>query len=284
MKISTEGKIKIARLLSHFIVTVRSWFGLSPMTRVKRRGVKWSLDLREGIDLAIYLNVYEPETLNSFQSLIKPGDVVLDIGANIGAMTLPLAKAVGEIGQVISFEPTTWAYEKLQRNLTLNPQLTTRVQAEQIMLLDRGENPPALVYSSWDLTAEVDKNPSIHPLHQGKLMTTDGVQGISLDEYCEQQRIEKIDLIKLDVDGYELTVLNGARKTLRKYRPKIIMEMALYVQEERKQIDDLLLSLQEADYQLVQLTNRQPIAMNQAALEKLCHKAGGINILAIPEP
>ncbi len=284
MKISTEGKVKIARLLSRLIIMIRSWLGLSPTTRVKRRRVKWSLDLREGIDLAIYLNVYEPETLHSFKELVKPGDIVLDIGANIGAMTLPLAKAVGENGQVIAFEPTTWAYEKLQRNLSLNPQLINQVKPEQIMLLAAGEKPPALVYSSWDLTADVENNDAIHPLHQGKLMKTDGVKGVSLDEYCEENLVKKIDLIKLDVDGYELTVINGAQKTLMKYRPKIIMEMALYVQEERQQIDSLFQALQQADYQLVQLTNYQPIPMNQAALEKLCHKAGGINILAIPKP
>ena len=101
------------------IVGVRAIFGLSSITKVYRRGLHWSLDLKEGIDLAIYLGVYEPETIKELKHIVKPGDVVVDIGANIGAITLPLAEYVGVDGCVIAFEPTSWAYGKLQNNLSL---------------------------------------------------------------------------------------------------------------------------------------------------------------------
>ncbi|MEB3189647.1 MAG: FkbM family methyltransferase [Snowella sp.] len=281
MKTSTETKIKIARFISKVIVGIRSIFGLSPIVRVERRGVRWSLDLREGIDLAIYLGVYEPETIKALQSLVKSGDIVLDIGANIGAITLPLANLVGVAGQVIVFEPTAWAYGKLEKNLSLNSNLIDRIKAEQIMLLDEGKEPPSLIYSSWSLVNEEDE--LTHPTHKGRLMTTDGVRGISLDRYIEENSVEKIDLIKLDVDGYELDVIKGASKTLSRYSPRIILELAPHVQEEKEQLEDLLFELKSANYRLEDLTSRKPIAMKRQVIEKLCPEGGGINVLAIPQ-
>lgn len=281
MKISTETKIKIARFISKIIVGIRSIFGLSPITRVSRRGVRWSLDLREGIDLAIYLGVYEPETIKALQSLVKSGDIVLDIGANIGAIALPLANFVGVAGQVIAFEPTAWAYGKLKKNLSLNSNLIDRITTEQIMLLDEGKEPPSLIYSSWSLLNEEDE--LTHPKHKGRLMTTDGVQGISLDRYFEENPVEKIDLIKLDVDGYELDVLKGASKTLSRYQPKIIIELCPHIQEEKQQLEDLLFELKSANYRLEDLTSKKPIPMKRDVIEKICPEGGGINVLAIPQ-
>ena len=281
MKISTERKIKIARLISKIIIGIRSIFGLSPITRVCRRGLRWSLDLKEGIDLAIYLGVYEPETIKALQSIVQPGDIVLDIGANIGAIALPLANFVGVSGQVIAFEPTAWAYAKLQKNLSLNSNLIGQIKTEQIMLLNEGKEPPSSIYSSWSLADEEDE--LTHPTHKGRLMTTDGVRGISLDRYFEEHPVQKIDLIKLDVDGYELDVIKGASKTLSRYQPKIILELAPHVQEEKQQLEDLLFELKSANYRLEDLTNKKSIAMKRDVIEKICPQGGGINVSAIPQ-
>ena len=93
----------------------RRLVGGGPELVTSRQGLTWQLDLREGIDLSIYLlGRFEPSTVRCYTRLVNPGDVVLDVGANIGAHTLPLARLVGEAGRVIAFELTRYAFLKLQ--------------------------------------------------------------------------------------------------------------------------------------------------------------------------
>ena len=122
--LSTAQKIRIARVLSGGVIGLRRTLGLPSEVTTRRGGVRWRLDLTEGIDLSIYLlGAFEPATVKLYRRLVKPGDVVLDIGANIGAHVLPLAVLVGDAGRVIAFEPTRYACRKLQANLALNPRL-----------------------------------------------------------------------------------------------------------------------------------------------------------------
>ena len=148
---------------------------------VSRGGLRWRLDLREGIDLSIYLlGSFEPSVTKSYRRLVSPGDVVLDIGANVGSHTLPLARAVGDSGRVFAFEPTGWAFSKLQTNLALNPDLASRVTAEQVMLVGPGESTvPGAIYSSWPLASGTQ----LHPVHRGRLMSTDDAHAVTLDDY-----------------------------------------------------------------------------------------------------
>jgi len=80
--------------------------GKNNCVTVRRRGLMWSLDLSEGIDFSIYLlGAFERSTTITLEKLVKPGDVVFDLGANIGAHTVVLAQLVGGAGQVLAFEP-----------------------------------------------------------------------------------------------------------------------------------------------------------------------------------
>jgi hypothetical protein len=111
--LSTKSKIFIARVLLKPVIATRSLFRLPSSVITTRRGLTWSLDLTEGIDLAIFiLGGFELKTLRRYKKLIREGDVVLDIGANVGSHTLPLAQLVGHAGKVFAFEPTAWAFEK----------------------------------------------------------------------------------------------------------------------------------------------------------------------------
>src|SRR3984893_15716811 len=102
---------------------------------VVRGGINYELDLSQGIDFAIFLgNIYERQTRAALRKLVSPGSLVLDIGANIGAHTLPLAQLVGPNGRVMAFEPTDFAFRKLSRNLGLNPSLAARVEAYHCFL------------------------------------------------------------------------------------------------------------------------------------------------------
>jgi len=109
----------------------------------------------EGIDFSIYLlGAFERSTVRALQKLVIPGSVVFDIGANIGAHTLGLARSVGPAGRVFAIEPSDFAFAKLKRNLALNPELESRTHAHQILLAAEIEALlPPTIYASWPLLA-----------------------------------------------------------------------------------------------------------------------------------
>jgi FkbM family methyltransferase len=125
---------------------------------------------------------------------------VFDIGANIGSHTLQIAKFVGPEGRVFAFEPTAFAFTKQQRNLELNPELRSRVMAFQYFLsLQTASRLPEAIYSSWPLP----RTSGVHTKHLGKAMATAGTTITSVDDIVKVHGIKRVDVVKLDVDGFE---------------------------------------------------------------------------------
>lgn len=255
--------------------------GLGNQVIARRAGFTWALDLDEGIDLSLYLlRRFERRTLGACLRLLTPGDVALDIGANIGAYTLHLARAVGHQGRVIALEPTTFALSKLRLNLSLNPEVAKRVSVRQVMLVDRaGAAVPGSLYSSWPLVQEVD----INRKHGGRLMDTNGASAMTLDAFLEEEGIEAVSLIKLDVDGHECTVLRGGRKTLARCRPSIVMELAPYALEEAgDSVERLIDILNGVGYRMIGLFDRMPLPNDRQAIHSIVPDGCSINVLAGP--
>ena len=277
--ISTSAKIRIARALSAFVLFFRRLAGLTPDVVARRRGVTWKLNLAEGIDFAIYLlGGFEVRTLRRYETLIREGDVVLDIGANVGAHTLPLAQLVGKTGRVYAFEPTRYAYSKQLVNIALNPQLAPRITAQQMMLTssNTAELPPA-VYSSWPLESAED----LHVDHHGRLMTTEGARPCTLDTFLAEKGVARVDLIKLDVDGNEAAVLQGAQATLQKFKPRIMIELAPYVHgEDPGEFDQLIESITSMGYELKDMATGRLLPKTPEALRQSIPEMGGLNVLA----
>jgi FkbM family methyltransferase len=277
--LSTNQKVSIARVLSRVAVSARRLCGASSTTIVRRGGVLWSLDLKEGIDLSIYLlGGFEPRTLRRYKQLIADGFVVLDIGANVGAHTLPLAQLVGPSGKVIAFEPTEYAFDKLLKNVSLNPHLSGRIIANQT-LLGRSTNDelPGAIYSSWPLETASD----LHSDHQGRLKSTSGADVQTVDGYVERCDLDRLDFIKLDVDGHEYEVLQGARATMERFRPSIVLELAPYVYSEKPdEFDGLLELIWEQGYLLTDLSTGAPLPRDPKKVGRLIPPLGSMNSLA----
>src|SRR5215831_5617211 len=134
--LSTRTKIVVARAMAAPVRFARRLVGRGAETDVARRGIRWRLDLHEGIDFAVWLfGRFEGSTVRAYEQLVRPGHVVLDIGANVGAHALPLARLVGPTGRVICFEPTDFAFRKLVINARSNPDLVARLTLIQAMLV-----------------------------------------------------------------------------------------------------------------------------------------------------
>ena len=278
--LSTIQKINIAKAAYYVVATVRGLLGRSLQSvRVKRGGIQWLLDLKEGIDFSIYiLGGFEPSTLRLYNKLVKSGDVVLDIGANIGSHTLPLAKLVGDNGCVYAFEPTDFAVNKLRNNLNLNPDLVKRVSICQAMLVS---NENTLVeqelFSSWPLVG----SDNLHEKHKGQLMATVGASAVTLDNFIKENNITQIDFIKLDVDGFEYSVLSGGEKILEIFKPTILMELAPYLFKDQKDEFIKMIELyKKLGYFFYDANNRNTLPVDAEKLFDLIPDGVSRNIIA----
>lgn len=279
--LTTRTKVSLAALAYKFIAAARSLAGKDDLATVRRAGMRWCLDLREGIDFSIYLlGAFERSTADTLRKLVEPGDVVFDIGANIGAHTLGLARSVGPGGRVFAFEPTDFAFAKLKRNVALNPELELRTVLRQVFLSAKPcEKVEGEIYASWPLEGNV----SVHPKHRGLLVTTRNASVDTLDDFAERERIERLNVIKIDVDGYELPVLEGGLRVLAAFRPVLVMEMSPYVHAEQQQdFAALIALLRDAGYSIQDAASWKPLPLEAGELEALIPDGASTNVIARP--
>lgn len=245
-----------------------------------RNGLRWHLDLNEGIDFAIYLfGAFEPELVRYYTRMIPPGSIVLDLGANVGAHTVPLARQVGSNGRVVAVEATSYAFGKLTRNLSLNPGLTAQVTPVHGMLLadDEGSEMPDSLHSSWPLTSGGD----VHPTLGGALKPLGEARKLMLDKLVTELALPRVDWVKLDVDGNEHTVLQGGRETLSRFQPHILMELAPYCFAQSPGGFAAMVELLTArGYRFFDPTTGKAFPTAAAELEAQIPANGSINVLA----
>ena len=148
------------------------------------------------------------------RSLIKSGDTVLDIGANVGIMSLLFSDLVGETGKVLSFEPNPIIFEDLEAAVE-------KKSANNVNLFKMG-----LGECEGELILSVPHS----NLGLGTLVRTSSekctkykVQVKTLDNILKKESVTKVDFMKIDVEGFEYNVLLGAHETLRQQKPKVIV-------------------------------------------------------------
>ena len=283
MRLRTSTKLAVASLLCRFVLGARRLAGLGREADVTRDGLRWHLDLTEGIDLAIYLfGRFESRTVRVFRQLVQDGDVVIDVGANMGANTLELARCVGPSGRVIAFEPTDFAFERLKRNLALNPELSRRVTAERAILGTGGRaQKRQAFYSSWPLVTGAGPEEPLHPRHRGRLQSAASASQWSLDDYLRASGITSVRLVKLDVDGNERSVLEGAKATLETLQPDFVMEVAPYVLDEHPGSLETIVGLfRDAGYGFADIDSRRRLPLDAEALRRGIADGASINVLA----
>ena len=278
-EMDTQTKLRFARALQRGVLLCRRLAGLrDPLVRCRRGGLEWTLDLNEGIDLSIFLfGAFERNTSRAIARHLRPGMIAFDIGANIGAHALPMARDVGSSGSVFAIEPTNWAMQRLQANRQLNPGLTTALKPIHALLGDGSAAPSAGFYSSWNLGEVEDK----HPVHGGVLQSIEGAENLTLDGLVQRLGISRLDLIKIDVDGWECKVFRGGAETLQRYKPTLVMELSPYVLEEHGgTFTELLALLKASSYSLYRESDESPLPDDEAKLRALIPRGGGINAVA----
>lgn len=230
---------------------------------VVRRGTTWNLDIREAIDLSIFLTGgFQNAVVRAILAVMGTEGTLIDIGANRGSVCIPIAK-YNERYQVFAIEPVAARCEDIRRTLALNRGLSERVSVDQVYLTDgRQSNAPTEVDASWNL---------LEYRHKGNFAgaipcSTDGCEALTLDRFAHSRSIKSVKVLKLDVDGNEHRVLLGAQSFIRANRPVIVMEWAPSVMARHDSSPNSLGSLLE---QLLY----QPFVIKKRRIEPITWKA-----------
>ncbi|MES2566585.1 MAG: FkbM family methyltransferase [Bacteroidota bacterium] len=161
---------------------------------------------------------WEKVSLGLWIKLCKNADVVFDIGANTGVYSL-IAKALNNEADVYALEPVKRVYEKLIENNQLN-----NFDIKCLPVAASNYKGKAKIYDTdSDHTYSVTVNKNLNPETQGIVVTE--IDTTTLDRIIEQEKITKIDLIKIDVETHEAEVLEGFTKYIKLFRPTILIEI-----------------------------------------------------------
>jgi FkbM family methyltransferase len=211
-----------------------------PIKRVNRNGLEYEVDCRELIDYSIFLGTWEQDTFDFLHRYVKPGFVTLEIGANIGAHTLLIAKQSGADGFVHAVEPTEFARTKLLKNLSLNPDIEKRVHVHNTLISDTvADNAQLEIRSSWPAKAKMTWKPK----------ETVSSPVTTIDRLVADEKLSSVDLIKIDIDGYDLRALRGATKTIEKFKPLIFVELCEWaLRENGNSVSEVVTHLSSLGY------------------------------------
>lgn len=195
------------------------------------------------VEYANWLNPLVPAKVitqaevNFFKTLVSKGSLVIDIGANTGDLTVPMAIAAGKEGMVIGVDPNTQVYAILAANASLNKQKSTIIPLQVAATPEDGEFYFASSEASFSNGGLVgNETDNIH----GKFKLKQKVKGVNLQAYLNnnfREWLPKIALIKVDTEGNDLGVLKTLNQIISEYKPTIIAEVfPTLSKEERDQM------------------------------------------------
>lgn len=195
--------------------------------------------------------IYEIESQcsNWMISHLEEGDVVLDIGAAFGVVSIPLAEKVGKNGSIYAFEPAKRTQQFLEQILDLNNY--DNISIVKMAVSDRGGTSEFIEYSannsfSWASDTSTLQAPTINPIHNHETYT---VEITTIDDFVKQQKIQPKS-IKIDIEGFELYALQGAKFTLQNYKPYLCIDIHQDVKTGKSALEGVEPFLKDLEYNL----------------------------------
>lgn len=208
------------RVVHPLLMRLQSRFLHRDLAARDSAGVAFHVDSRSQIEWSVLAyGCFEPELLDFLRAHLSPGMTFLDVGANIGCISLPSAKWVSPGGSVVGFEPDPAVFSRLVKNANANPELNVRTINTAL-----GKTNGALRFFR-------SASDGAFSQATGSLYRSDWHDGGSELEIKVERldglwpAAERIDVMKIDVEGAEFDVLTGAERTLRAWRPTLLIEV-----------------------------------------------------------
>ena len=168
-------------------------------------------------ELAAY-RTHEPLASKLLQQFLKPGMNVVDIGGNLGYYALLEARTVGNAGRVIAIEPFAANFAQLSKNVYANGYGNILLHNVAVGAM----NGAATMY--------IGKKSNWHALYPVPWKTREITVRVStLDAVLDEHNLRSVDLIRMDLEGYEVEVIHGMRKTIENYSPRLLVELHPHV-------------------------------------------------------
>jgi len=233
---------------------------------VVRAGLRWRLDPSDAVAQDLYwCGVKDQWELYHIRRLLPRDGTVIDAGANFGYYACVLGSHLDGVGRVYAFEPFPGTFERLKTNIKLN------VLSEKVIAVPRGLSDHA---GSCGMQTD-NTNSGAHYLIDGK----GAIEITTLDAFCADHRLQRLDFLKIDVEGLEMAVLRGGREVIRQHRPMLQVE-----------VHPVTLQRQGGSpSQLIELLQALGYSVNRIARRRLIPLASGypidgyFNVLCLPE-
>ncbi|GJM41616.1 MAG: hypothetical protein DHS20C20_18980 [Ardenticatenaceae bacterium] len=184
--------------------------------------------------LELLTNRHEIETISQFDQFAAPGMTMLDIGAHVGYYSHRYAKILGENGRIFAFEPHPRTFATLQNNMKKMPWVT----AVQLALAEQEGTAELHDYLMMSASGSLHYDESMAALQKAQTQQTDiaprigqtftaqtfTVRTTPVDDFLATQNIEKVDLVKMDIEGAEIGALRGMKRTIAN-SPNLVLVM-----------------------------------------------------------
>lgn len=244
---------------------------------IKRRGMKWVINSFNN-DAAISLAFDEKYDFNvekAIMKFVKVGSVAMDIGSNIGIFSIILSQKVGKNGWVLSYEPSIYHAETLKANIAINA-----INNIKVFEFALGKTEGKVVHYTTESSGSIVSDYSEIGM---KLIDKREVDIHTLDKHLTTINLETpVSFIKIDVDGNELGVLQGAKATILRDRPVIVFELAKPALKVSDQSSlEILRYLEELDYYFLDASDK-PAAIEHIHNSFEKGDKSVIDIIALP--
>lgn len=192
--------------------------GIDMVAPLKGDGLVCFINTKDLIGWKIFFfGEYEGGTNRALERYVRPGDVVIEAGANMGSETVLLSRMVGDAGHVYGFEPNPYTYERLSMNVAIN-------ELKNVSIYDL-----AIGEKDGEVSFNIYPKGFCNPGMSSKYMSTPQTKKITvpqrtLDSFVAEKGISRVNFLKMDIQGAEMDLLNGADGLLERDRPTIFME------------------------------------------------------------
>lgn len=238
-----------------------------------RYHLKMQCQLQDHVQSRIYFfGAYEPIEVHLLSTLLEPDAIFLDIGANVGFYSLMLSQFVPR-GKVYAFEPVAANFSTLERNINAN-QLGNRIQVVRKGLWN--------LSTTLEFSLPDDEHNNLGSFSAGRSELKKNkvnCEVITLDSFVDSEKLSRLDVMKMDIEGAEFFALKGAEQTLKKFQPIIQIEL------NRRACEAFDCSLQDLEALLKSLNYTFYKVGHTAETSGFIHSFDGIeqvNVLALP--